>query len=223
LQPAPQLVGSAVVLLLVIAGGAWLLRPRPATPPPLRGSAPARGVVVIPVQPDAKSPAAGNPASSAPATAAAKPAKPAPSEAEPRATPEGTITALTAAEPSETQIRGLLQSWLATKTRVLSGESLPADLDVIARDGMIGRLNDERRQDEASGSVQILAVSITDLEIIERTPGRIAVIATLRYGDTRRDADGKVVGSTPTTTLRNVYVFGRDGDRWRLAASHAAD
>jgi hypothetical protein len=222
-QPAPRLVGSAVALLLVIAGGAWLLRPRPATPPPLRGSAPARGVVVIPVQPATKAPAAGNPASSAPATAAAKPAKPAPSEAELRTTPEGTITALKAAEPSEAEIRGLLQSWLATKTRVLAGESLPADLEVIARDGMVGRLSDERRQDEAYGSVQILAVSITDLEIIERTPGRIAVIATLRYSDTRRDADGKVVGSTPATTLRNVYVFGRDGDRWRLAASHAAD
>ena len=222
-QPVPRLVGSAVALLLVIAGGAWLLRPRQATPPPLRGSAPARGVVVIPVQPATKAPAAGNPASSAPATAAAKPGKPAPSEAEPPATPEGTIAALKSAEPSETQIRGLLQSWLATKTRVLAGESLAANLDVIARDGMVGRLSDERRQDEASGSVQVLAVNITDLEIIERTPGRIAVIATLRYGDTRRDAAGKVVGSTPITTLRNVYVFGRDGDRWRLAASHAAD
>ncbi|MCX5947553.1 MAG: ARC6/PARC6 family protein [Cyanobacteria bacterium] len=149
--------------------------------------------------------------------------KPAPSEAEPPATPEGTIAALKSAEPSETQIRGLLQSWLATKTRVLAGESLAANLDVIARDGMVGRLSDERRQDEASGSEQVLVVNITDLEIIERTPGRIAVIATLRYGDTRRDAAGKVVGSTPITTLRNVYVFGRDGDRWRLAASHAAD
>jgi hypothetical protein len=139
------------------------------------------------------------------------------------ALPQGTLTPLTAAEPSEAQIRNLLQSWLSTKTQVLAGASWPANLDSIAREGMVERLASERRQDAATGVLQTIEVSITDLAISERTPGRIAVITRLRYSDSQRDRAGKVVGSTPSTTLRNVYVFGRDGERWRLAASHTAD
>ncbi|MFZ0409256.1 MAG: ARC6/PARC6 family protein [Cyanobium sp.] len=217
--PAPHLLAGAVALLVAVAGGTWLLRPRPVTPPPLRGSAPARGVVVIPVQS-----AAGESAAGAPAAGASRPAEALKSaqQALPPPPAKGTITALTAAEPSEAQIRSLLETWLATKTRVLSGENLPANLDTIARSGMVERLNDERSQDAAAGAVQTIDVSINDLVISDRSPGRIAVIASLRYSDSRRDASGKVVGRTPTTNLRNVYVFGRDGDRWRLTASHSA-
>lgn len=219
--PAPRLLASAVVLVLAVAGGAWLLRPRPVTAPP----APARGVVVVPAQPVT----GGSGASPALPARPRSADSPAPIQAKPKsqaqlASPRnGTITPLTAAEPSETQIRSLLESWLATKTRVLAGAGLPANLDVIAREGMVERLASERRQDAASGALQTIEVSITDLAISERTPGRIAVITRLRYSDSQRDAAGKVVGSTPSTTLRNVYVFGRDGDRWRLAASHTAD
>ena len=219
--PAPRLLASAVVLVLAVAGGAWLLRPRPATAPP----APTRGGVV-PAQPapggSGASPALPARSSSADSPGAIQGTKPN-SQAQLAAQRNGTITPLTAAEPSESQIRSLLESWLATKTRVLAGAGLPANLEAIAREGMVERLANERRQDAASGVLQTIEVSIADLAISERTPGRIAVITRLRYSDSQRDAAGNVVGSTPTTTLRNVYVFGRDGDRWRLAASHSAD
>jgi hypothetical protein len=218
--PASPLLASAVVLVLAVAGGAWLLRPRPATAPP------ARGVVVVPAQP-APGGSGASPALPARSSSAASPgptqANKPNSQAQLAAQRNGTITPLTAAEPSEIQIRSLLESWLATKTRVLAGAGLPANLEVIAREGMVERLASERRQDAASGVLQTIEVSIADLAISERTPGRIAVITRLRYSDSQRDAAGKVVGSTPSTTLRNVYVFGRDGDRWRLAASHTAD
>jgi hypothetical protein len=218
--PASPLLVSAVVLVLAVAGGAWLLRPRPATAPP------ARGVVVVPAQP-APGGSGASPALPARSSSAASPgptqANKPNSQAQLAAQRNGTITSLTAAEPSEIQIRSLLESWLATKTRVLAGAGLPANLEVIAREGMVERLASERRQDAASGVLQTIEVSIADLAISERTPGRIAVITRLRYSDSQRDAAGKVVGSTPSTTLRNVYVFGRDGDRWRLAASHTAD
>ncbi len=218
--PASPLLVSAVVLVLAVAGGAWLLRPRPATAPP------ARGVVVVPAQP-APGGSGASPALPARSSSAASPgptqANKPNSQAQLAAQRNGTITPLTAAEPSEIQIRRLLESWLATKTRVLAGAGLPANLEVIAREGMVERLASERRQDAASGVLQTIEVSIADLAISERTPGRIAVITRLRYSDSQRDAAGKVVGSTPSTTLRNVYVFGRDGDRWRLAASHTAD
>ena len=204
--PAPRLLASAVVLVLAVAGGAWLLRPRPATPPPVPSGA-------SPALPNRPKPAG------VPIQGQVKPQSQAPIAA----LPQGTLTPLTAAEPSETQIRSLLQAWLATKTQVLAGASLPANLDSIAREGMVERLASERRQDAANGALQTIEVSIIDLAISERTPGRIAVITRLRYSDSQRDRAGKVVGSTPSTTLRNVYVFGRDGSRWRLAASHTAD
>ena len=203
--PAPRLLASAVVLVLAVAGGAWLLRPRTTPPPVPSGSSPAL--------PDRPKPAG------VPMQGEAKPQSQAPIAA----LPQGTLTPLTAVEPSEAQIRSLLQSWLATKTQVLAGASLPANLDSIAREGMVERLASERRQDAATGVLQTLEVSIIDLAISERAPGRIAVITRLRYSDSQRDRAGKVVGSTPSTTLRNVYVFGRDGERWRLAASHTAD
>lgn len=235
--PAPRLWAGAVVVLLALLGGAWLLRSRPAAPPS-PGGAPARGVVEIPVQPPGSKPAEpGSPSAPARPAEPSTPAEPpkasegqAPTRpsgeqaAPPAAQPSGplTPTALTASEPSEAQLRSLLKSWLAIKTQVLGGASLPSDLEVIARQSMVDRLAGERRQDAASGAVQTLEVSITDLAIQERTPNRIAIQATLRYSDSRRNSAGKVVESTPATTLRNVYVFGRDGDRWRLAASHAA-
>jgi len=36
--------------------------------------------------------------------------------------------------------------------------------------------------------------------------------------DARLDRTGKVLNRTPSSELRNVYVFARDGDTWRLAA-----
>ena len=59
------------------------------------------------------------------------------------------------------------------------------------------------------------------MAVQERTPQRIAVAAELDYSDTRQSADGKTLGRTAPTTLRNVYVFGRDGDTWRLAATYS--
>ena len=44
----------------------------------------------------------------------------------------------------------------------------------------------------------------------------------LAYSDERRSATGRVLSSTSPRTLRNIYVFGRDGDQWRLAATHSA-
>jgi hypothetical protein len=53
---------------------------------------------------------------------------------------------------------------------------------------------------------------------LERSPQRIAVEATLTYSDRRSGNDGTLLSQTPSTTLRNLYVFARDGEQWRLAA-----
>jgi len=128
---------------------------------------------------------------------------------------------LTAAEPDETQMRALLQSWLRAKTAVMAGGNPPADLDQIAREGPRRRLEAERLKDRDLGQVQTIEARIRNLSIQERSPHRIAVVADLDYSDsTRRGA--QEVDRTKATTLRNVYVFGRDGETWRLVASGPA-
>jgi hypothetical protein len=210
-RPAPWLATAAGGVGLIALAATWLLRPRPpALPTP-----PARGVVEIPVSP---LPPPQRAATQPLATRLAPPSSTSPATQTP-----APLTALTAAQPGAAQLRGQLEAWLRSKTQVLGGAPLPANLDTIAREGLIERLSGERQQDVAAGQTQNLDVSITDLSISESNPARIAVTATLRYSDSRRDASGKVVGTTPQTTLRNVYVFGRDGDRWRLAATTSAD
>ncbi|MFM7311775.1 MAG: IMS domain-containing protein, partial [Cyanobium sp.] len=192
LPPPLRWIGTAG-LALMAAVVVIQLRPQPTRPP-------ARGVVTLPVQP-------------APRVPVAAPARP---------PADRSLSPLTAKEPNEAQLRQLLESWLAAKGAVLAGGALPADLSVIARASMVDRLKQERSQDVAAGESQAIEVSIASLRIRERLGARIAVEATLAYSDQRRDSAGKVVERTPATTLRNVYVFGRDDGRWRLAASRSA-
>jgi hypothetical protein len=56
------------------------------------------------------------------------------------------------------------------------------------------------------------------------TPSRIAAVATIDYTDQRLDADGQAVGQpTRLPTLRNRYVFARDGGTWRLVSFQRAE
>lgn len=201
--PLPWRVGAAVSLGLAAGLAAVLLRPR--APKPLEPR-----VVTLPVQP-APGAATTRPRPAAVAAPAAKPAVDA----------SASLAPLTAAEPSDAELKRLLQSWLKAKADVLAGGALPADLDQIARSGPIERLKEERREDAAAGQRQTIDVQVEDISVVERSDGRLAVRARLRYSDERRSGSGALVETTPPTTLRNVYVFGRDADRWRLAATRS--
>jgi hypothetical protein len=194
LPPRPWLAAGAAAVAAVALLGGWLLRPRPAAPP-------------IP----AASPGARPPAQSA----SAPPSVPAPS----RAT---TIVPLRDAQPEASQVRALLESWLAAKSSVLGGAPMPAGIDSIARPLQVDRLAAERSADAVRGERQTIAVTLSALRIDQTSPGRIAATAELSYSDRREAADGRVLESTPRQTIRNVYVFGRDDGRWRLAAQSPA-
>jgi hypothetical protein len=132
------------------------------------------------------------------------------------------IMPLTEAQPSEIQVRTLLERWLTAKTIVLGGGAMPEGIDAIARPEQVSRLANERSSDSVRGESQTIEVTITNLRVDQTSPGRIAATAELRYSDSRRTADGKVLDRTPEKTIRNVYVFGRDGGRWRFAAQTPA-
>ena len=139
---------------------------------------------------------------------AVKPAAPAPQPAVP----------LTAADPSDAQLTRLLEAWLAAKAALLAGQPADTPLEAIARPVPVQRLEEQVRANTAAGAKETVSATVTGLRTLERSPQRIAVEATLTYSDRRSGSDGTLLSQTPSTTLRNVYVFARDGEQWRLAA-----
>ena len=213
--PPPMRLAAAAGLGLVLLGGALLLRP----------PAPAPQTEARPTPPSPPPPAA--PRSAEPlATPAAGPARELPSSRPApgpgAAASAGSLTPLTAAEPSESELKALLERWLDAKGRVLDGGTPPAGLDRLARPAVLQQLERQRAADRASGRRQRIEVTVTDVSLQERSPGRIALLAQLDYSDTSLTAGGRVLERTAPTRLRNVYVFGRDGDTWRVAATRPA-
>ncbi len=206
LNPIAAIAGLGMALVI----GSWLLQPRPPQPSS-RITQPAPGTTPAP-------------ASTLPTPAPPTPTAPPPAAATPATKQPGAGSAaapLNAREPDEAQMRALLESWLQAKTAVMAGGEPPASLERIAREGPRRRLETERQQDRNLGQVQAIEVRINRLTILERSPQRISVVADLDYSDSTRRG-GREVNHTKATTLRNVYVFGRDGDAWRLAASGPA-
>ena len=149
---------------------------------------------------------------------AVKPAPPAPT---PQAPPRVSLP-LTAAEPSNTELKALLEAWLTAKAAVLAGGSSSMPLAELARDTQVDRLEAERNGDAARGESQKIEARVSGLDVLERTPSRIVIRASLNYSDTRLDSGGAVIDRTAPTNLSNRYVFARDGQIWRLVAFERA-
>ena len=149
---------------------------------------------------------------------AVKPAPPAPT---PQAPPRVSLP-LTAAEPSDTELKALLEAWLTAKAAVLAGGSSSMPLAELARDTQVDRLEAERNGDAARGESQKIEARVSGLDVLERTPSRIVIRASLNYSDTRLDSGGAVIDRTAPTNLSNRYVFARDGQIWRLVAFERA-
>lgn len=162
-----------------------------------------------PPQPIAIEPAAVRPSQPA------RPAKPTPT---PQPAPPSVTLPLTTAAPTEAELKALLDAWLAAKAAVLAGRSSSVPLAELARDNQVERLEAERNADAARGESQTVEARVTALEVVERSPSRIAIRATLAYADTRLGSGGAVIERTPATSLSNQYVFARDGQTWRLVA-----
>jgi ARC6-like, IMS domain len=148
---------------------------------------------------------------------AVQPSKPARPVKAPEA-PTGVTLPLTTAAPTETELKALLEAWLAAKAAVLAGGSSKLPLAELARDNPVERLEAERNGDAARGESQTVQARINGFAVLERSPNRIAVRASLNYSDTRLGSGGTVIDRTPPTNLINRYVFARDGQTWRLVA-----
>ena len=116
--------------------------------------------------------------------------------------------------PTEAELQALVQGWLDAKALTLSGQ--PADLSVVARDPLVKRVETERAADAAAGRSKSIDASITTIEVVDRQPRRIELLAQVAYSDRLQDADGVVIDETAPTDFIVTYVLGRDGKQWRL-------
>ena len=134
----------------------------------------------------------------------------------PNIRPSAPTEPLVSDAPTEAELQALLQGWLDAKALALSGS--PSKLDVVARDGLVARVGQERATDAAAGNSKDVDASVTSIEVIDRKPWRIEVKAQVAYRDRLLAADGKVLEETTPRDLSLTYVLGRDGKQWRLHA-----
>ncbi len=116
--------------------------------------------------------------------------------------------------PTEAELQALVQGWLDAKALALSGQ--PAHLAVVARDPLVKRVERERAVDAAAGRSKAIDASITSIEVVDRKPHRIELLAQVAYSDRLQAADGTVIDETAPTDFSVTYVLGRDGTQWRL-------
>ena len=116
--------------------------------------------------------------------------------------------------PTQAELQALLQGWLDAKALMLSGE--PAELSVVAREPLVKRVEQEREADQAAGRSKSIDASITSIEVVDRKPQRIELLAQVAYSDRLQAADGTVIDETAPTDFSVTYVLGRDGTQWRL-------
>jgi hypothetical protein len=147
--------------------------------------------------------------------------QPKPLAPEPLPKPPAPAFPLTAAEPSDAQLQELLEAWLTAKAAVLADQQPATALTDLARSSQIERLQQLQQANSSAGATETVTTAVQSFNVSDRTNQRIAAEVTLQYSDERRNSSGKLLSQTPTTTLRNTYVFARDGERWLLAAFKA--
>ena len=132
------------------------------------------------------------------------------------------IEPLTSDVPSEQQLEDLVQGWLNAKANALAGqtnalpEAVSNQISTVARDRLLRRVQAERTADAALGRIKTINASVTSVDVVSRTPRRIAVKAEVDYSDKTLDRSGTVIDQTPPGALTVTYVLGRDGKEWKL-------
>ncbi len=125
------------------------------------------------------------------------------------------LAPLTSKNPSEAELREVIEAWLNSKSIILAGGKTDL-LEKIAREPLVKRVFKERLKDASVGEIQKVQATINSLEVISQTSSRIAVKTRLTYWDKRFGPEGEIISETSFPSLKVTYIFGKDGDTWRL-------
>jgi len=125
------------------------------------------------------------------------------------------LNLLIASEPSEEEIKRLIQFWLNGKAKVLAGQK-SEELPIVARSSLVERVQLERTKDLKRKEIQRINTSINSFKLVSQTPKRIEVKVKLSYSDQRLKSTGEIVSETSIPSLKVTYILGREKNLWQL-------
>ena len=127
------------------------------------------------------------------------------------------ITPLNELSPNLNQIKNLLESWLSSKSKFLSGDD-QLNISKIVKGNLILRLNNERQKDIESNITKNIKTEIQDIEFLSQSPSRITVAVKLKYSEKIIKTNGELISETNFKPFLKVkYILGFSNKSWKLA------
>ena len=122
-----------------------------------------------------------------------------------------------AAANAAAETRALLQQWLSAKAELLAGAGKLDALQQLAVADLVSNTQESRALDAAAGVNRRVSARINSLELSGSTPKRREARTEISYSEELLSSDGKVLQREAPQTLKNTYIFHKQGDRWLLA------
>ncbi len=118
--------------------------------------------------------------------------------------------------PSLEQIKYLITTWLANKSKFLAGTS-EINLSKIVQNDLIKRLMKERELDIQKGIYKNINTNIENIVLLTQTASRISVSVDLKYTEKILKTDGELINETTFTPFLKVkYILGFSNNSWKL-------
>ena len=122
-----------------------------------------------------------------------------------------------AAANAAAETRALLQQWLSAKAELLAGAGKLDALKPLAVADLVNNTQESRDLDAAAGVNRRVSARINSLELSGSTPKRREARTEISYSEELLSSDGQVLQRDAPQTLKNTYIFHKQGDRWLLA------
>ena len=122
-----------------------------------------------------------------------------------------------AAANAAAETRALLQQWLSAKAELLAGADTLDALKPLAVADLVNNTQESRALDAAAGVNRRVSARINSLELSGSTPKRREARTEISYSEELLSSDGQVLQREAPQTLKNTYIFHKQGDRWLLA------
>ena len=126
------------------------------------------------------------------------------------------INSLKELSPNLDQIQNLLESWLISKSKFLSGDE-QLDIAKIVKRNLILRLQNERQQDIKNKITKDIKTEVQDIELLSKSSSRISVSVKLKYSEKIINANGELISETSFKPFLKVkYILGFSNKSWKL-------
>jgi len=122
---------------------------------------------------------------------------------------------LTSLDPSNQEIKSLVESWLEGKADILNG-SESQFLSSFARASLFNRVIEQRKKDKLLGQRQIINADITSINIVQKSDSRIAADVELNYQDKLISSSGEILSETVIPSLKVKYIIGKNKKNWLI-------